>query len=125
MDLPLYPATLPGSYGLQTTSCTPPHCWGTGGSGSPPVHSHSAGEQWTLGLLLYTTTLLGGSGQRISFNMWPQCRGAVGGGSPLYTATLLGSIGGVLMDPHYPVPPAALQCTEGTLLSSAASVAMY
>ena len=81
--------------GAQWDSCnTLPHClgavgsatpgtlclsaWGTMGSGTPATHRPTAWGQSTIGLLQYTASLLGVSGQCNSCNTLPHHQGPLG-----------------------------------------------
>ena len=68
-------ATLLRSRGPGGSCSAVPHCSGVMGSGTLSVQCRTAAELWAVGLLLCIATLLG----------------AVGGGTPQYTATVLGS----------------------------------
>ena len=84
----------------------PPERWD---SVTPSVRRHATAEHWPLGLLEGTATLLGSSGQWVSFSALPHCWRAVSNRSPsvhshaaqeqlivgllMCTATLLGAVG--------------------------------
>ena len=52
------------------------------GGVSPSSHFHIAVECWAVDLLQYTATLLGSSGQWISFSTMPHCEVSGGNRSP-------------------------------------------
>ena len=120
MNLLLYSATPVQSGGQWDSFRTPPHCWGSpatlphhrgaAGRESPAVHRHTAREQWAVGILQDTVTLLGGSGQWNSSRSGSpsaHCHTAREHGAEelvLYIAALLGSNGSwnsLCKQPHY------------------------
>ena len=104
VELLLCTASLPGQW---DSFCTPPHRWGALGSETPFAHNHTVREQWAVGLLLHSATLLESSGQWNSLSALPHCRGAVDSETPFvrcHTAGKQRALG------H-------LQCTAGVVWS--------